>query len=194
MSDRVCVDTVFVCRSEADRSVYMCVCGDSFGMKGFLLSYGNWFTISFSLLWPSCSSRSCVPLVLLYCASPPPIIHPSACASSGNLCVLYSSVCTLQCRTHSFKYSTVRFLWVCCVCTCDSVCMCVRVSGWSQWSLGTVDQHISSSSKLRTRKPKVPSSLFCFFSKHWVYYLFPSFTFRRLPVSLNSNQPTTERL
>lgn len=44
------------------------------------------------------------------------------------------------------------------------------------------------------KKAKSPLLLFCFFSKHWAFYLFPSFAFRRLPVSLRTNQPTIERL
>lgn len=67
----MCVDTVFACRREAEESVYICVCGDSLGMKGFLQSYGNWFTISLSALAFLFFSRLLSPSSpLLYFPSP----------------------------------------------------------------------------------------------------------------------------
>lgn len=61
----VCVDTVCLCKRGAERR------SDSFGMKGFLWSYDNWFTISLSLDGPSCSSRS------IFSISPPFLNFPS---------------------------------------------------------------------------------------------------------------------
>lgn len=165
MSDHVCVDTIFVCRREADRSVYICVCGDSLGMKGFLQSYGNWFTISLSLLRPLGSTRSFFPHLLLYSTSHPPIIHSSPCASSCSPDVLYSTVSALLCKGHSFKCCTIRFIWFCCVCICDGMCMCVCIyisaAGLSspRRPQSSIFHHPPDSAQ-ESPKPKVPFSSF----------------------------------
>lgn len=57
------------------------------------------------------------------------------------------------------------------------------MSGWSPRSHGATDQHISSSSSLSIRKPKVPFSFFCVLSNSANTECFPYF-----PLSLSGGQ------
>lgn len=132
-----------------DRSVYICVCGDSFRMKGFLQSYGNWFTIS---LFPCFG-----PLAFFLFPSPPLLHFPSPPQSilfptRHHATLPYCTVLYMHCYVgliHSKAVLSGLFDFA--VCAYVTVCACI--SGWSQWSPGRAEQHISSSSRLGTRKP-----------------------------------------
>lgn len=177
-----CVDTVFVCRRETEKgkkkdiSLFICMCGDSLGMKGFLQTYGNWFTVSLS----PCLGRLVLSLLL---STSPPLIHfPSPCNPFVSLCTIMSPCCIgpyiCIAMWGSFIQTLYRmgFVWFCCVCTVH-----VSVAGfsgpWGQQS--STFHHHPDTARERPKSSSLLSPL-QHSSKHRAFNSFPSSMFRRL--------------
>ena len=98
-------------------------------------------------VWPSCSSCSFFPHLL------PSPYNPFILPAHHPVTLLHCIVLYMHCFV-GLIHSKTALGW-----GLFDFAVCACISGWSQWSPET-EQHISSSSRRGTRKPKVPFSSF----------------------------------